>query len=85
VHCLCKKHFTASLKKQKTFVMKKIFIALTAIALFISCKNENQKESLAVQETDFKKIEKYKPQDDVNKSGIVGNISDTIAAPQEET
>ena len=64
--------------------MKKIFIALTAIALFISCKNENQKESLAVQETDFKKIEKYKPQDDVNKSGIVGNISDTIAAPQEE-
>lgn len=64
--------------------MKKIFIALTAIALFISCKNENQKESLAVQETDFKKIEDHKPQDDVNKNGIVGNINDTIAAPQEE-
>jgi len=64
--------------------MKKIFIALTAIALFISCKNESKKDSLAVVETDLKKIEMYKPQDDINKNGIVGNISDTVAAPQEE-
>jgi len=66
--------------------MKKIFIALTVIALSISCKNENKSknDSLAVVETDLKTIEKYNPQGDLNKSGIVGNISDTIAAPQEE-
>ena len=65
--------------------MKKIFIALTAIALFISCKNENKSknDSLAVVEADLKTIEKYNPQSELNKSGIVGNISDTIAAPQE--
>jgi len=64
--------------------MKKIFIALMAIALFISCKNENQKERLAVQETDLKKIEMYKPQEDVGKSGIVENVSDKIEEPQEQ-
>jgi hypothetical protein len=41
--------------------MKKIFIALTAIALFISCKNESQKESLADLRTDLNKIENHKP------------------------
>jgi hypothetical protein len=62
--------------------MKKIFIALMAIAFFISCKNESK--SLAVLETDLKKIEMYNPQDDINKNGTVGKISDTIAAPQQE-
>ena len=64
--------------------MKKIFIALTAIALFISCKNESKKDSLAVLETDLKKIEMHKPEGGVNKSDIVGNVSDKIPAPQEE-
>ena len=65
--------------------MKKIFIALTAIALFISCKNENKSknDSPAVVETDLKTIQPSNPQGDLNKSGIVGNLSDTIAAPQE--
>jgi len=63
--------------------MKKIFIAVTVIALFISCKNESKNQSLAVVETDLKTIEKYKPQGDLNKSGNLGNISDTISAPQE--
>ena len=64
--------------------MKKIFIALMAIALFISCKNESKKDSLAVLETDLKKIEMHKPEGGVNKSDIVGNVSDKIPAPQEE-
>ena len=65
--------------------MKKIFIALTAIALFISCKNENKSrnDSPAVVQTDLKTIQQYNPQGDLSKSGIVGNLSDTIAAPQE--
>ena len=33
--------------------MKKIFIALTAIALFISCKNENKSESIAEVTTSY--------------------------------
>ena len=64
--------------------MKKIYIALMAIALFISCKNESKKDSLAVLETDLKKIEMHKPEGGVNKSDIVGNVSDKIPAPQEE-
>jgi len=64
--------------------MKKIFIALMAITLFISCKNESKKESLAISEMDLGKIERSKPEDDVNKSGIVGNVSDKIEEPQEQ-
>ena len=64
--------------------MKKIFIAIMAIALFISCKNESEKESLAVPETDLKKIEMHMPEGGVNKSDIVGNDSDKTPAPQEE-
>jgi len=65
--------------------MKKIFIVLTAIALFISCKNENKSrnDSPAVVQTDLKTIQQYNPQGDLSKGGIVGNLSDTIAAPQE--
>jgi len=64
--------------------MKKIFIAILAVALFISCKNENRKESLAVLRTDLEKSKEDKPQDDVNKNGIVADFKDSIATPQEE-
>ena len=64
--------------------MKKIFIAILAIALFISCKNENRKESLAVLRTDLEKSKEDKLQDDVNKNGIVADFKDSIATPQEE-
>jgi hypothetical protein len=64
--------------------MKKIFIAILAIALFISCKNENRKESLAVLRTDSEKSKEDKLQDDVNKNGIVADFKDSIATPQEE-
>ena len=64
--------------------MKKIFIAIMAIAFFISCKNESKKENLAIVTTDLVNNEKPKPEEDVNKSGIVGNISDKKAAPQED-
>jgi len=64
--------------------MKKIFIAILAIALFISCKNENRKESLAVLRTDLEKSKEDKSQDDVNKNGIVADFKDSIATPQEE-
>jgi len=64
--------------------MKKIFIAILAIALFISCKNENRKESLAVLRTDLEKSKEDKLQDDVNKNGIVADFKDSIATPQED-
>lgn len=64
--------------------MKKIFIAFIAIALFISCKNENKNNSIPDVRIVKQEETKQKLQDDVNKSGFVGNISDTIAAPQEE-
>ena len=64
--------------------MKKIFIAILAVALFISCKNENRKESLAVLRTDLEKSKEDKLQDDVNKNGIVADFKDSIATPQEE-
>ena len=64
--------------------MKKIFIAILAIALFISCKNENRKESLAVLRTDLEKSKEDKSQDDVNKNGIVADFKDSIATPQED-
>jgi len=55
-----------------------------AIALFISCKNENRKESLAVLRTDLEKSKEDKLQDDVNKNGIVADFKDSIATPQED-
>jgi len=63
--------------------MKKIFIALIAIALFISCKNESKNNSIADLRTVTEKdeMQRLKKED---KTGIVGDISDTIAAPQEE-
>jgi hypothetical protein len=79
---LCKNELPASLKT-KTIVMKKLFIALIAIVLCISCKNESKKEDLALTSTDLKKVENSLLQDDVNKSGSIGDFSDTIAAPQE--
>ena len=63
--------------------MKKIYIALMAIALFISCKNESKKGNIDTL-TDLVNNEKPKPEDDVNKSGIIGKVSDKPAAPQEE-
>ena len=63
--------------------MKKIFIALTAIALFISCKNEKKKESIADVTIITKQEEKPQLQDERNKNGIVGNFNDKNATPQE--
>ena len=63
--------------------MKKIFIALTAIALFISCKNENKSDSIADVRTITKQQEKPQLQDERNKTGVVGDINDKIAAPQQ--
>ena len=71
------------LLKTKTIVMKKIFIALTAIALFISCKNENKRDSIAEVNTITKQPEKPKLQDERNKNGIVGDINNKNEAPQE--
>ena len=66
--------------------MKKIFIALTAIALFISCKNETKNDSTAVEKMGREKEKDEKPQlqNEQNKNDFIGNISDSIAAPQEE-
>ncbi|HEY5966357.1 MAG TPA: DUF4349 domain-containing protein [Chitinophagaceae bacterium] len=64
--------------------MKKIFIALMAIALFISCQNENKKENIADLRVVKDEEVKPQPQDERNKSGIVGNVSDKPATPQEE-
>jgi len=64
--------------------MKKIFIALIAIALFISCKNESKKESPADLITDQEKVKDEEPQEDVSKSGIVADFNDSIDIPQEE-
>jgi len=63
--------------------MKKIFIALTAIALFISCKNENKSDSIADLMTTTKQEENPQLQDERNKNGIVGDINDKNAEPQE--
>jgi len=62
--------------------MKKIFIALTAIALFISCKNKN--ESLTLLRKDLGEIEKSQSQNERGKNDSIGDIRDTIAAPQED-
>jgi predicted nucleic acid-binding Zn-ribbon protein len=63
--------------------MKKLFLALTAIALFISCKNENAKESVGDLTIVTKQNEKLKPEENANKSGIVADFDDKIAVPQE--
>ncbi len=62
--------------------MKKIFIALMAIAFFISCKNENQKGSIP-EVAIIEKAKEPEFQNDQNKASIVGNIVDTVAAPQQ--
>ena len=64
--------------------MKKIFIALTVIALFISCKNEMKNKSSALIDTVTEKDRKPELQDEQNKNDFIGDISDSTAAPQEE-
>ena len=64
--------------------MKKILIALTAIALFISCKNEHKNEDVALLRKDLDKIEKSQSQNKPGKNDFIGDIRDTIAAPQED-
>jgi len=63
--------------------MKKIFIALTVVGLFISCKDKNKNDSIAEVTTITKQEEKPQLQDERNKNGIVGDINDKNAAPQE--
>src|SRR6185369_7923752 len=76
------KRFSCISLKNKIIVMKKIFIALTAIALFMSCKNENKKESVAEWRRVIEEDEKPKQEEDANKSGIAADINDQVA-PQE--
>jgi hypothetical protein len=80
---LCKKDFTAFLKKTKTIVMKKIFIALMAIGLFISCKDQITEKQLAPvdRKLDVNKEPLQKTEESGNE--FIGNISDSIATPQQ--
>jgi len=64
--------------------MKKIFIGLIAIALFMSCKNENKSDSIAELTTTTEKDEKPQLQKEQSKNDFIGDIRDTIAAPQED-
>jgi len=63
--------------------MKKIFIALVAIVLLMSCKNENGKDSVAQLTRETQQNEKPKPEENGNKSGIAIDFDDKIATPQE--
>jgi hypothetical protein len=63
--------------------MKKIFIALATISLFISCRNENKNESIADVRTITEKNKEPQLQDELSKNDFIGNISDSTAAPQD--
>lgn len=63
--------------------MNKLFIALMAILLVMSCKNENGKDSVAQLARVTHQNERSKPEENENKGGIAMDFDDKIATPQE--
>jgi hypothetical protein len=77
------KRFYCILLKAKPIVMKKIFIALMAIILFISCKDRSVSKNVSVSDMKLEvdKTPLQKPEESTNK--FIGTISDSISSPQE--
>src|SRR6187402_709259 len=70
--------------KNKNHCHEKNIYCLTAIALFMSCKNENKSDSIAEVTTTTEKDREPQLQKEQSKNDFIGDIRDTITAPQED-